>query len=128
MDSDSDLACDTEAEEGCQVTEQAVNNDSDTADDADAGEETLGIFPITASQRVAPNKVIWSRTPIQRSVPRQPPTPYRKGLASDEARAGSLPSDFLALLMDDSMLNEIVRCTNIQIEEKGKNMPRIRHP
>lgn len=135
VDSVSDLDCeplrmsdgDMEADEGGQVTQMLAA--TDTEDDAAADAETPGIFQIPAAQRVAPNKAIWSRTPVQRSVPRQQTPPYTKGLASDEARAARTPVDFLCLLMDDDMLNEIVRCTNIQIARKapayGRGTPNI---
>lgn len=51
-------------------------------------------------------------------MPQQQPAPVTRGLASDDAAAAITPSDFISLLLDDVMLTEIVRCTNIQIQRK----------
>lgn len=132
-DSDSDTG-DEAVQQITELTSDSVNPDDpdavpqppgdalqaavDAPQPPDEAPQPPEIYHITAEQRVAPNKAVWSRTPVRRTVPQQQPAPVTRGLASDEAAAASTPADFISLLLDDVMLTEIVRCTNIQIERK----------
>lgn len=80
------------------------------------------IYQVKENERRAPDKTYWSRTPLRStrcSAAQQPPTQYTPGLVTPLARSASTPMDFFNLFLDEEMLNEIVRCVNIYIEEKG---------
>lgn len=117
---DAQNSDDTQDTNNTQAPSTNGNREPRTESSSQEAPASEKIFPVPANARRAPDKTYWSRVPLQTATPQMPPK-VLSSLATPLARDASTPADFFYLFIDEDMIQEIVRCTNIMI---GKLSPK----